>query len=122
MAIKTKSFLSFLCIIPLVFFHSTTYGHGFAPNTMIQLSDGSAQTIKNVCLRALHNDVAVSSYDTNTLSFINQYITTGRQSKSNCSIQLGFDSFYDSNNDIVCTPTQEFFVVKIQALDSCLPA
>lgn len=100
-------------IILLVFFivvHSTTSGHGFGPNTLVQLSNKSHKTIHTLCLELLHNAVTVASCDIQNSCFSNQNIKTGKRSTTNCYIKLGFGTQFNVTDDIVCTPTQEFYV------------
>lgn len=110
---KVKITVLIVCMLFLVL-HNTTYGHGFASDTLVQLGDGSLQTIHTVCLRSIHNKIAVSSYNVDTSSKTNQLVKVGRRSQSNCYMRLGFDvGFNDSTrNDIVCTPMQEFYMPK----------
>jgi hypothetical protein len=84
-------------------------GHGFGSNTLIHLVNGSQQTIHNVCLHALHNPISVISYDMSK-ECINRPIVIGKRSKANCYIQLSFDKQPDTANDVICTPTQEFYI------------
>ncbi|HLC06778.1 MAG TPA: polymorphic toxin-type HINT domain-containing protein [Candidatus Babeliales bacterium] len=108
----TKKAIFVLYVVSFLFFHSITHGHGFGSNTPIQLGSGSWQTIHTICLRALHDTISVASYDIHTFCNANQYVITGRRSKSNCYIRLGFDvGFNDtSHDDIICTPMQEFYI------------
>jgi len=109
--IKIKA-LSFLCLIFFSFLHCSISGHGFASNTLVRLDNESLQAIHAICLRALHKSVLVISYDAGALCTAHQYVKTGRRSKSNCYMRLGFDvGFNDTTqNDIVCTPMQEFYL------------
>ena len=108
---KAKITVSIICTI-FLFLHAIAYGHGFSADTLVQLDDGSLQTIHIVCLRSLHNKISVSSYNIDASCKTNQLVKVGRRSKSNCYVRLGFDfGFNDSmRNDIVCTPMQEFYM------------
>ena len=109
-----KKILFIVYLASFVFVHHIIYGHGFASGTLVQLSDGSSQTIYTVCSHALHNTVSVLSCDVNLFCNTKQHVKIGRRSKSNCYIRLGFDigSNSVSFDDIVCTPMQEFYVSK----------
>lgn len=111
MLCKTKVILS----IVVFFVHTTAHGHGFSADTLVQLGDGSLQTIHTVCLRSLHNKILVSSYNVDVSCKTNQLVKVGRRSQSNCYVRLGFDvGFNDSTrNDIVCTPMQEFYLPQV---------
>lgn len=101
----SKLIIYLLCISSYL-----SYGHGFGADTLIQLDNGQQIPIRTVCLHALRNKVSVSSYDMHKSCCINQSVVTVMQSTTNCSIQLGFDSQLNYANDIICTPTQEFYV------------
>src|SRR5689334_1296392 len=89
------------------------HGHGFGPETLVHLADGSHNTIRGICLSTLHNRISVTSYDIRNSCTINQLIAMGKQSKTNCYVQLGFDNQTNNFDDISCTPTQEFYVPTI---------
>jgi hypothetical protein len=117
----TKKILFIIYSVSFVVVHHVIYGHGFASGTLVQLNNGSYQTIHTICSHALHNTVLVLSYDANISCNTNQHVKIGRRSKSNCYIRLGFDIGFNgvSHDDIVCTPMQEFYVPKI---DQWVPA
>jgi len=112
MQYRSSSILSILCIIFLLFSYDAVDAHGFSADTLVQLGNGSWQTIHTICLRSLHNKISVSSYNLDTSCKTNQLVKSGRRSQSNCYMRLGFDpGFNDSTpNDIVCTPMQEFYM------------
>lgn len=95
-----------------LFIYCISYGHGFRFNTPVLLCDGSWQTIHTICLHALHHTISVPSYDIHAFCNTNQYVKTGKRSKSNCYIRLSFDANFNdtTDDDIVCTPMQEFYV------------
>ncbi len=97
-----------ICLLYMIF-HFSAYGHGFGSNTLIHLANGSSQTIYNVCKYALHNPISVASYDISK-KHTHQPIATGKCSQTNCYIQLSFDKQLNNANDIICTPTQEFYL------------
>jgi hypothetical protein len=109
-----KKVIYFSCV-----FVFAAYGHGFGPHTLIQLTDGSQDTIYSVCLRALQKPISVASYDISHACTIDQPVVTGKRSTTNCYIQLSFDNRPTSAHDIVSTPTQEFYVL---ALNQWVPA
>jgi hypothetical protein len=86
------------------------HGHGFGPNTLVHLADGSCNTIASICLSTLRNRMSITSYDINNSCNVKQFVALGKQSKTNCYVQLGFDNQTNHPDDIVCTPTQEFYV------------
>lgn len=114
-----KDFFRLICSL-LIFSHSTLYDHGFAAKTLVQLNDESWQPIESVCRHALHDIISVTSYDMNTLRNVDNYVKHVGQSKSNCYIQLNFDSGCNgAPNTITCSPMQEFYV---PALNKWVPA
>lgn len=94
-----------MCVI----FH-LSYGHGFGSQILVQLESGLQVSIRQACLHSLYNKVSVLSYDIHRSLYINQPVITGKQSKTNCYVELGFDNQFNHSDDIVCTPTQEFYV------------
>ena len=99
-------------IISLILFilHSVSYGHGFGPSTLVQLPNESQETIHTLCLQSLRNTIAVASCDIPNSCLSNQCIKIGKRSKTNCYIKLGFGKQFNVTDDIICTPTQEFYV------------
>ena len=118
---KAKIIVSIVCTI-FLFLHAITYGHGFFADTLVQLGDGSLQTIHTVCLRSLHNKISVLSYNVDASCKTNQLVKVGRRSQSNCYVRLSFDAgFNDSScNDIVCTPMQEFYLPQARYMGTCI--
>jgi len=112
MQCKAKITLSLVFMAFLFLPYHMTYGHGLAADTLVQLGDGSWQTIHTICLRSLHNKVSVSSYNVDASCKTTQLVKSGRRSQSNCYMRLGFDSGFNdvTRNDIVCTPMQEFYI------------
>ena len=108
-----------IIILIFLFFSNSFYGHGFSDNTLVKLSDGSHATIYSICLYALDHKLSIVSCDIGKLCTINQLVETGKRSKCNCSIRLGFTDQYNQANDITCTPLQEFYV---PAISKWLPA
>ncbi len=103
------------CIIKKIIYlscilFSVIHGHGFGSHTLIQLADDSQKTIYSVCLGALRKTISVASHDIFHGCTTDQPVVTGKHSKTNCYIQLGFDNQPNSVDDIICTPTQEFYV------------
>ena len=109
--IKKKIFFIVYTVF-FIFLHCIAFGHGFAPDTQVLLSNGSLYPIHSICLHALHNAVSVVSYDIDASSNANQQVKSGRRSKANCYIRLGFDAGFNdvAQNDVVCTPMQEFYL------------
>ena len=99
-------------IISLIFFilHSIIQGHGFGPNTLVQLPNDSQQTIHTLCLESLRKTIAVASCGIPNSCLSNQYIKIGKKSKTNCYIKLGFNAQFNVADDILCTPMQEFYI------------
>ncbi len=91
--------------------------HGFSSNTLIQLVDGSLQTIHTICSKRLHKPVVVASYNTHTLSIDASHVKATQQIESQCCLQIGFDC--NRENDIICAVTQEFYLPKS---DQWIPA
>ncbi len=118
---KAQKNISRLICSLLIFSHSALYDHGFAAETLVQLNNDSWQIIDTLCHKALHDVVSITSYDMNALRNIDHYVKNVGQSKSNCYIQLSFDSGCNGApcNTIKCSPTQEFYV---PALNKWVPA
>lgn len=99
----------FLCL----FFLSTNLlvSHGFAPSTWVTMSDGTHQSLGQVCDKvSKKQNVVVASTDHRYI--ISKKITCAGISSTNCYIRLGFDEGYNElcQDDVVCTPLQEFYV------------
>lgn len=87
-----------------------SYGHGFGQKTLIQLPNQLHKTIHVLCLESLHKSTTIASYDIANSCTSTQCLKIGKKSKSNCYIKLGFSTQFDVTNDIICTPSQEFYV------------
>jgi hypothetical protein len=115
----TKKTIFTLYIGYFLFLTCISYGHGFGPDTLVELSTSSHRTIHALCLEALHNTISILTYDMQNSCICNQDIKIGKKSKSNCYIKLGFGKQFNISEDILCTPSQEFYV---PAMEQWLPA
>lgn len=105
---KTYKFFCWAFFVFCIFIGVELNSHGFAPDTLIQLADGSLQTMHAIYLQALHRPIMVASYNTNTLSIDGSYVKATRQVESQYCMQIGFDG--DRENDVMCSITQEFYL------------
>ena len=95
-------------------FNVILFGHGFGTHTLVALADGSKKTIYTVCLQTLKNKPFVISYDPHKCATLTQQVKIGKKSKTNCYFRLGFDSNCKHSDDILCTPSQEFYLLDSQ--------
>lgn len=82
--------------------------HGLGTKTPVH-RDKIRQPIEHIFQNPSNKKLSVSSYDFDTNMIVKSYIKTAGQSRSNCHFQISFDD--NPNNDIFCTPSQEFYDV-----------
>ncbi len=98
-----------LLIVLLVGGIAPIIGHGLAPMTLVAC--GRSQRPITCLFHSPHpSKVKVSSYSFNRGTIAPAALTAVGQGLSNCYFHLRFDD--NPANDILCTPTQEFYVVK----------
>lgn len=101
--------LSRVCVIIFVFMPSALlHPHGFGNSTYVNTYDNHQQKIHLLCTRSLRTKTKVASYNTHSHKYSRHAIKRCGQSKTNCYIRLMFNNDH-SSNDIICTPTQEFY-------------
>jgi hypothetical protein len=83
------------------------YGHGFSANTLVRIFNNWCR-IEQICRSIAEEDFYITSYDVNKNFLVKNQVQSAGESESNCYIRLGFDEWF--NDDIVCTPTQEFYL------------
>ena len=87
--------------------------HCFAQGTFIKSSENDWWLIEQVCeLSRKHNRQSVASYDSYSGCLVQQRVKAGAESEANCYVKIGFDD--QRYRDIVCTPTQEFYMPSSQ--------
>jgi len=91
----------------LNFFNSIN-GHGFEAATKVRQADATC-SIRQLYRNFQKQKLWVSSFNQINQTIQNNTVTRIGISKSNCFIRISFDS--DQQNDILCTPSQEFFVI-----------
>lgn len=94
----------------LILIHQLS-GHGFCTKTLIKQGD-VYQSITYLFQNHYNQKQLISSYDFNSGALTNRVIKSVGESKSNCYFQISFDN--NPNNDIKCTPSQEFYDVNAQ--------
>ena len=106
-----KIYQLFYCIF-IFSYTSTTIelnGHGFAQGTLIKSPGNGWWSIEQVCrFSHKHNRQSITSYDLHLNCLINQRVKAGATSETNCYLRIGFDDY--RCHDILCTPTQEFYM------------
>ncbi len=101
---------SFVLFLALIFFNNSL-GHGFAQNTLVQLRNYSLFTVDNIAYRmSKKKKITVRSFDIVRSSITNSRINRCGISGSNCYISF-FVMSDQLREEIICTPTQEFFLV-----------
>lgn len=108
---KHKTYKSFLTI--LIFLSVLTGikldGHGFTQGTLIRTSEDGWWSIEQVCrLSSSNRNQKIASYNPRVNHWVKQRVKSAGESETNCYFRIGFDN--NSYNDIVCTPTQEFYL------------
>jgi hypothetical protein len=106
-----KRYQLFYCvgILAYIFIGIDLNAHGFAQGTLIKSSEDGWWSIEQVCrLSRKHNRQSVASYDFYLGCLVNQRVKAGAESETNCYLRIGFDEY--RCHDIVCTPTQEFYM------------
>ncbi|MCL4361556.1 polymorphic toxin-type HINT domain-containing protein [Candidatus Dependentiae bacterium] len=98
----------YLYLSIIILFYTSLFGHGFSSETLIK----NSLTIKQICHNFDEENQKVLSYDLNAQQYKKRKIKSVGKSKANCYFRIGFDEYF--NNDILCTPTQEFYVPSIK--------
>lgn len=108
-----KHFFSFFlsCLSWSVLIGVQLFGHGFDHYTFVRISEGW-RTIGQVCQSVMDGKQQVLSYDFPTDSYVQQNVTSVGEAETTCYVRLCFDDVL--NDDILCTPTQEFYVPTIR--------
>lgn len=107
---KHKTYTSFLntLILLALFAGIELTGHGFAQGTLIKTSKDGWWPIEQVCQLSCQNkNQKVASYNPQLNRWVTQRVKSAGKSETNCCFRIGFDD--NRSNDIVCTPTQEFY-------------
>ena len=86
-------------------------GHGFGARTSVQ-QENICKSIESLFQNLRQKKLWVSSYDFNSNTVITAQVKAVGESISNCYVQISFDD--NPNNDILCTPSQEFYVAHLQ--------
>jgi hypothetical protein len=115
---KHIPFLLQAVAISVVFQQLPLYSHGFSVHTMVRTT-GSWCRIEQICRSVVEEEnVYLTSYDIHRNFFTKNQVQSVGESDTNCYIRLGFDEWFD--DDIVCTPTQEFYLFETkQWLPAC---
>ncbi|MGC2310347.1 MAG: polymorphic toxin-type HINT domain-containing protein [Candidatus Babeliaceae bacterium] len=101
-----KHCFSYLFIIQFISFF-TLYSHGFDARTYVQTGYNNQKTIKTVYYE--HKDNVQPLVLTQCSDNIHTQKVVGHiKGITNCYFKIGFDEWF--NDDILCTPSQEFFV------------
>ncbi|MFA6065752.1 MAG: Hint domain-containing protein [Candidatus Babeliaceae bacterium] len=94
-----------------LFVASQILGHGFGQSTLIK-TNKTCQSIDSVC-RNVSEKQYVTSYDIRTSAYTIKKIKSAGVSTTNCYCKIWFDECFD-NDDVICTPTQEFYAPILQ--------
>lgn len=87
---------------------SQLLGHGLGITTSIR-RDKIRQPIEQLFQNPRREKLWVSSYDFHRNAIVNSRLKSAGESQSNCYFQISFDD--NQHNDILCTPSQEFYDV-----------
>lgn len=82
-------------------------GHGFGGLTSVIMADDKPQQIGDICCNELGNEAIVSYKFASSFCVISSIKSFGI-SNSNCYMKISFDAC--SYDDIICTPSQEFYL------------
>jgi len=85
-------------------------GHGLGQNTYVRTyykNHPVFECIDQVCHNITRNPL-VKSYNFSTTNCTISSVRSVGKSETNCYFKLGFDEWF--NDDILCTPTQEFYL------------
>ena len=109
-SVQLMHMLIFVCL----FAHNIIQSHGFSDTTRMQKCDGTWHaSISSVCWAVVQKkNPCIASYDMRTLTpVIHKKVVKAGKSVTKCFIRLAFDATCTDNfsDDIVCTPTQEFY-------------
>lgn len=105
---------AYKCLLHILIFFSVLTGikldgHGFAQGTLIKTSEDGWWPIEQVCRLSCQNKKQnVASYNHQLNHWIKQQVKSAGESETNCYFRIEFDN--NRSNDIICTPTQEFYL------------
>ena len=104
-----KTILEFLFVILLI--GSSLHGHGFGPYTLIK-TEKSWKSIEQICKSVGKNKLEyVASYRDDSQDYCNvKCVKAVGEGETNCYYRIKLNE--DANNDILCTPSQAFYVVR----------
>lgn len=89
-------------------FISQLCSHGFDPSTLVKNDHNSWYPLEQICeLAAKNKKQSIASYDVDKKCWVSSHVASGGKSETNCYFALGLDG---GCNDIICTPTQEFYL------------
>lgn len=93
------------------------WGHGFGVHTQVRLEGHAWQQIGTICQRILKENIAIASYDTNSLTHTTARVIRGGRSQTSSYVRFGFEERFKNSqhhNELACTPTQEFYGATMQ--------
>jgi hypothetical protein len=103
-----KYFTSIIIIFYLLILPIQLIGHGFGAHVLVRTTGGWWR-IEQICRQVCDKeDTYITSYNIHTATNNSRRVQSVGESSSNCFIRIGFEQ--EPDNDIVCTPTQEFYL------------
>ena len=102
-----KTILEFLFVFLLI--GSSLHGHGFGSYTLVK-TEKSWKFIEQICKRVEKNKLEyIASYHGDSQDYCNvKCVKAVGEGETNCYYRIKLDE--DANNDILCTPSQAFYV------------
>lgn len=104
-----------LTVVAITFFLLSAFGlysHGFEGQTIVHVARDSAIPIKELCKQSLRRKKTVLSVDPISSCGKDRLITSVGKSISTCLIRINVE--HEKQNDIFCSPLQEFYVIDIK--------
>jgi hypothetical protein len=95
------------------FFGAQLQAHGFGSNTLVKQFGGSWECIGQIYEKPFDKDHWVLGHIFGKTYCSRAFVKTAAERTTNCYFRLGFEKDY-FNDDILCTPSQEFYVPSIK--------
>lgn len=103
---------NFILLLTLILFDNSL-GHGLALNTSVQMKNFSTLPIEAIVQRISQKKLYVRSFDDHRFCSRSSRIKRCGASRSNCYVSFFVTNGHESD-EIICTPTQEFYFVDKQ--------
>jgi hypothetical protein len=96
--------------LSLIAYCASLHTHGFAPHTLIRSHNGW-QTIQQLCRSLPNNAPYLTSYEQQSNAKVARKVQSASIIETNCYFIIGLDD----SPDIICTPSQEFYLPAAKA-------